>query len=67
MSDVSVTWRFFSKAIHHLAAASREGASSVGYLGFCVRIIAIRCTFLKTLRGRRPGVKELCDKELRGK
>ena len=67
VSDVSVTWRFFSKAIHYLAAASREGASSVGYLGFCARITAIHCTFSKTLRGRLPGVKELCDKELRGK
>ena len=64
VSDVSMTWRFFSKAIHHLAAASREGASSVGYLGFCARIIAIHCTFLKTLRGRRPGAKDPAQRNL---
>ena len=42
---ISVTWRFFSKAIHQPAAASQGGASSVGYLGFCARIPCLQRTF----------------------
>ena len=64
VSDGSVTWRFFSKVIRHLAAASREGASFVGYLGFCAGIAAIRRTFFEMLRGKRPGVKDPAQRNL---
>ena len=64
VSDVSATWRFFSKVIHHLTAASREGASSVGNLGFCARIATIRCTFSRTLRGKRSGAKDPAQRNL---